>query len=102
MNNLFPFLIIMLIIAVYIIYKLNQKDSDNKVINSNNKWRIQILKLKEEIISLELQKEKYLGKGEYDDVKRIQGYIEDNKNKIISNQNAIELNEKYLHSKGFN
>ncbi|MQP53277.1 MULTISPECIES: hypothetical protein [unclassified Flavobacterium] len=93
-------LFFLLIVAIIIIYKLNDKVEDDKVIKSNYSWKEEILSLKESIQNLESRENELLQKNMIDEISRNKEKIKEYRNKIIKLDTYIYNNEKYLKEKG--
>lgn len=94
------FLIILLIIAGVIIYKLNDKTEDDKLISSNYSWKDEIRKLRGIIEYLESQEDKLMANGKLDEIARNKERIKSYRERISKLQGYIYNNEKYLKKKG--
>ncbi|NHM05458.1 hypothetical protein [Flavobacterium celericrescens] len=93
-------LFFLLIVAIIIIYKLNDKVEDDKVIKSNYSWKEEILSLKESIQNLESRENELRQKNMIDEINRNKEKIKEYRNKIIKLDTYIYNNEKYLKEKG--
>lgn len=93
-------LIFLLIIASIIIYKLNDKVEDDKVIKSNYLWKDRIQTLEGIIEHLEKKEVELQENGKYKEINRYRDEIENYKDEILKLSNSIYNNEKYLKGKG--
>ena len=93
-------LIFLLIIAGIIIYKLNDKVEDDKVIKSNYFWKDRIQTLEGIIEHLEKKEVELQENGKYKEINRYRDEIENYKDEILKLSNSIYNNEKYLKGKG--
>ena len=93
-------LIFLLIIAGIIIYKLNDKVEDDKVIKSNYLWKDRIQTLEGIIEHLEKKEIELQENGKYKEINRYRDEIENYKDEILKLSNNIYNNEKYLKGKG--
>lgn len=93
-------LIFLLIIAGIIIYKLNDKVEDDKVIKSNYLWKDRIQTLEGIIEHLEKNEVELKENGMDKEINRNKERIENYKDEILKLSNSIYNNEKYLKGKG--
>ncbi len=94
-------LIVLLVIAVVIIYKLNENVEDDKLIKSNYKWKERIETLNEAIEKLSNKEERELSEREIanglqTNQEKVKSYTEE----IIKLRQYISNNELYLKEKG--
>lgn len=93
-------LVIALIIAIIIIYDLNEKNNDRKTLTSTYRWKLEVIKLHKLIDFSNTKKEEYLKVGDInkanEEDKRIKTYLE----KTTKLEGFIYVNENYLRKKG--
>tara|TARA_Y100000815_G_C13205257_1_gene448354 strand:+ start:587 stop:886 length:300 start_codon:yes stop_codon:yes gene_type:complete len=94
------FLILLLIIAGVIIYKLNDRTEDDKVIRSNYSWKDKIRELRGIIEYLESKEDKLIENGKFDEIAKNKESIKSYREEITKLQGYIYNNEKYLKKKG--
>ncbi len=93
-------LFFLLLIAGVIIYKLNDKVQDDKVIKSNFSWKEKINSLEKLIKFIESEEDELKKKGLEYSIKENQEDIKKYKNEILKLKEHIYNNELYLRDKG--
>ena len=94
------FLIILLLIAGIVIYKLNEKVEDDKVIKSNYSWKEKIRSNEGIIKYLESEQKNLLKNGTPAEVAKNREDIESYREEIRKLYGYIRTNEEYLKERG--